>query len=336
MTTGRDSAMIGLMNKPKEPAFSITKMNISQNNSRVLAFLFNAAFLLALLTTVSIRAGTTSVGNLPATGTDAATGISTNITYLCCLAFGSGTGGITINSVPFQQVKPTGVVPPISGTDTTHGGTYLVFASHNLNSTGANAATGQADGQTLVMLNNVIFEQSSAPVNSAFNITCGGLTNGASYVMRLYYRKWVAGDTRPINVAFNGEGTVEPYAGNPLNESVGGAHYIEYDFTAATSSNSVTAFMSNTVANESVMISGLSLQYVPPALVAPTINTQPVGFTNWAGWISTSLTVGATGNPAPTYQWYQNNTLLSGATTAVLTFTPLADTKAAVINKDSK
>ena len=286
---------------------------------------FALAVLLAMLAPAAIRAGTITLGNLPATGTDAATGISTANTYLCCLAFGSAAGGVTINSVPFQQVKPTGVVPPVNGTDTTHGGTYSLQANHNLNSTGANAATGQANGQTLVMLNNVIFVQSAAPVGSDLNQTYGGLTAGSNYTLRVYYRQWAAGDNRSINVFFNGEGTLEAYAGNPFNESAGGAHYLEYDFKAA--STTVNVYMTNLVANESVMISGMSLQWVPPTPVAPTIGSQPVGFTNWAG-INISLSVSASGTPAPAYQWYQNSLALPGATTAVLSFSPLDPTNA--------
>ena len=111
-------------------------------------------------------------------------------------------------------------------------------------------------------------------------------------------------------------------------ESAGGANYIEYDFTAA--STTVSMYLTNLVANESVMLYGMSLQQTagpPPPLVAAAITTQPVGFTNWVG-STNSLSVVATGNPMPTYQWYQNNLLLSGATSPTLTFSPLDPTNA--------
>ncbi len=273
--------------------------------------------------------GTITIVNLPATGTDAATGINATNTYLCCLAFGSAAGGVTINSVPFQQVHPGGVAPPFNGTDTTHGGTYSLSANHNLNSTSNGNAASQADGSTETMLGTVIFVQSSAPVNSDLDQTYGGLTAGAQYALRLYYRQWVSPDNRSINVGFNGEGTEQDYSGNPFNESAGGANYIEYDFRAA--STTVNVFMTNLVANESVMISGMSLQETAPPVVnvAPSIatNGQPVGFTNWVG-LDSALAVSASGSPAPAYQWYQNNTLLSGATNPGLGFSPLAITNA--------
>lgn len=304
------------------------QINISLGKHSVLARLFNAALLMSLLAAASVRAGTITVVNLPATGTDAATGISSTNTYLCCLAFGSSSN-ITINGVPFQSVHPTGVVPPVSGTDTTHSGTYILSANHNLNSTSNTNATSQANGSTETMLVDVIFVQSSAPVGSDLDQTYGGLTVGAQYALRLYYRQWTSPDNRSINVFFNGEGTStnQGYSGNPFNESAGGAHYIEYDFTAA--STTVNVYMTNLVANESVMVSGMSLQETAPPVVnvAPTISGQPVGVTNFAGQ-SGFLSVSASGSPSPAYQWYQNSTPLAGATNAILAFSPLDPTNA--------
>ncbi len=317
-----------LKSSPKP--FTIKTMNTSQTQNRVLAFLFTAAFLLALLTAASVRAGTITLVSLPATGTDAATGIASTNTYLCCLAFGS-SANVTINGVPFQFVHPGGVVPPVSGTDTTHGGTYILSANHNLNSTSNTNVNNQADGSTKTLLTDVIFVQSSAPVGSDLNQTYGGLTVGAQYALRLYYRQWVSPDPRWIYVYFNGEGTSQQYLNaattNELNESAGGANYIEYDFTAA--STSVNVYLTNTVANESVMVSGMSLQETAPPVVnvAPTISAQPVGFTNYAGQTA-SLSVGASGSPSPSYQWYQNSSALTGATNLSLTFSPLDPTNA--------
>jgi hypothetical protein len=58
--------------------------------------------LAALLTAASSVAGTITVVNLPATGTDAATGISATNTYLFCIDFGNNTNPPSnINGVPF-------------------------------------------------------------------------------------------------------------------------------------------------------------------------------------------------------------------------------------------
>jgi hypothetical protein len=54
-----------------------------------------------------------------------------------------------------------------------------------------------------------------------------------------------------------------------------------------------------------------------PVNVAPTITSQPVNQTVAAG-SSATLTVTATGTPAPTYQWRRDNVAISGATNATL------------------
>lgn len=60
-----------------------------------------------------------------------------------------------------------------------------------------------------------------------------------------------------------------------------------------------------------------------PTVTAPTITTQPTSATYKLNASATNLTVAASGNPAPAYQWYsnttnsnENGTKLDGATTA--------------------
>ena len=62
-----------------------------------------------------------------------------------------------------------------------------------------------------------------------------------------------------------------------------------------------------------------SVTLQPPA--APTITRQPVSQTVLAG-TSVTLSATATANPLPTYQWYRNDTAISGATNSSYTFTP--------------
>jgi hypothetical protein len=289
----------------------------------MLPFLFMAAFLLAA---VSIRAGTITVTSLPSTGTDAATGINSTDSptnhYVCCLAFGTGTAGISVNGVPFQHEAPTGALTA-SGTDPVHGGSWTLTANHNLGATSNANWNTQADGNTAKLLYGPCYVTASAPANSWLEQTYGGLTAGAQYAFRLYYRQWVSDTTkRTQNIVYNGEGANQLYSGNPLDEDAGGAAFIEYDFTAV--SNSVTMFMTNLIANESSMAYAISIRQTAPAVVnsAPSITSQPVGLTNWAG-LSGTLNVGASGTPAPSYQWFQNNSALSGQTNLNVSFSPL-------------
>ena len=52
----------------------------------------------------------------------------------------------------------------------------------------------------------------------------------------------------------------------------------------------------------------------------PTITTQPTGQTVVIG-ANATFTIGATGVPTPTYQWYKNNAIIPNATSASYTFT---------------
>lgn len=54
------------------------------------------------------------------------------------------------------------------------------------------------------------------------------------------------------------------------------------------------------------------------SMIAPTFKTQPVSATIKEGQTAT-FTVTATGNPAPTYQWKKNGTIISGATSSSYT-----------------
>ncbi len=252
------------------------------------------AIMAALVMIWSSHAGTIKVVNLPATGTDAATGISNTNTYLCCIDFGTNgvpTGNISINGVPF--VRPdlgNQIVNTTNGVDADHGGSYTITTGGSAACPIARATSttpaGQADGNTWAMLNDMIYVGSSAPVNSWLNQTYGGLIAGRPYALRIYYRQWAV-DTRAINISFNGEGMNEPYSGNSLNEDAGGAHYIEYDFTA--SATNVFVGMTNLIANESPLVYGVTLEDLSHAGTIKVMNLPATG-TDAATGISTTNT----------------------------------------------
>src|SRR5439155_3311321 len=220
------------------------------------------------------------------------------------------------------------IVNTTNGFDANHGGSYAITtggsAACMIARTTSTTPAGQADGNTWKMLNDIIYTGSSAPTNSWLNQTYGGLIVGDQYALRIYYRQWAV-DTRTINISFKGEGTNQPYSGNPLNEDVGGAHCLKYVFTAATTN--VFVGMTNLLANESAMVYGVTLEQTggPPA--PPSITLQPVGGTNVPG-ASFNLNVAASGAPPLAYQWYKNGGAIAGATNLALAFGSLSVTNA--------
>jgi hypothetical protein len=281
-----------------------------------------AAIAVALLMPWSSRAGTITVVNLPATGTDAATGMSTTNSYLCCIDFGNNASPPgNINGVPF--IHPdlgNQIVNTTNGVDASHGGTYTITtggsAACKIARTSSTTPAGQADGNTWKMLNDMIYTGSSAPVGSWLNQIYGELIVGDQYALCIYYRQWAV-DTRTINISFNGEGTNQAYSSNPLNEDVGGAHYIKYVFTAATTN--VFVGMTNLLANESALVYGVTLERTGGAPAPPLISVQPAGGTNAPG-ASFNLNVAASGALPLAYQWYKDGGATAGATSAALAF----------------
>jgi hypothetical protein len=234
-------------------------------------FTAGSAFMLTLLGIASARAGTISVTDLPATGTDAATPINSANTYLDAFDFGNGTAISSINGVDFTHftLAANNVSATTNVTDLNFGGTLTLTASGpysganelgQANNTGVN---NQANGNTRALLNSMIYVTGGAgkSIGADLELDFGGLTAGDSYALDIYYRQWTYGSdnpTRSVDISFDGEGTSQAYSGNPLDEDSGGAQYIEYDFTAA--SSDVTCTMTDLNDNESPMIYGATLQ----------------------------------------------------------------------------
>jgi hypothetical protein len=130
---------------------------------------------LTLLTTTSLRAGTITVVDLPATGTDVATGITTNKHYVCALDFGNyGSPPGNINGVRFYHVSPNNTATNLTGADPNFGGGFVLSCGNTTNasftgklnstsSTTQGSPNSQADGNMRLMLYDLMFVTAAAP-----------------------------------------------------------------------------------------------------------------------------------------------------------------------------
>ena len=295
--------------------------NLTPKMTANLTSKFALAVLLVLLAPASLRAGTISVVNLPTTGTDAATGITTNKTYVCAFDFGNkDTVTYSVNTVPFAHFKVTAnnTFLVTNWVDSVHGGQVVVstsVANHGLNvtsSSGQGSLANQADGQMFNLLTDLMFPGNSAPIGGWLQQEYDNLTIGHQYSLRIYYRYWgnAHGDRTQL-IYFNGEGANQGYSGNPLDEDVGGAHYLAYDFTA--SATNVFCLMSNLVANGAAMVEAATLEDASvPFAPFITYQAKPV-----VAGSPSEFTVTAIGTPTLAYQWYHNS--VSNYTGAITT-----------------
>src|ERR1039458_1911533 len=225
-----------------------------------------------------------------------------------------------INGINFTPVSLSGATQ--SGVDSNYGGTWTASTT-DVNGfkdvTGGSPAhlNTQADGNMASVLTGASY-LGVAPVATTATFTFGGLAPGTRHSLRYYYRQWDAGDSppRPVQFVFNGDGTNATFL---TDEDVGGAYYIEYDFTAASGTVSLVLTDESGVANYGPMIYAITLQSAAPVPLAPVIRTQPAGGTNAPG-VSFDLSVAASGMLPLAYQWYKDGGAIAGATSAALAY----------------
>ena len=110
---------------------------------------------------------------------------------------------------------------------------------------------------------------------------------------------------------------------------IAGATSASFTLSSLTSANagSYTVTAKNTVGSVTSSAATLTVTAAPVNDVAPVIITQPTSKTAVIG-ATVTLTVAASGTPAPTFQWQKNGANVSGATNATLTFAALTTANA--------
>ncbi len=207
---------------------------------------------------LTAQAGTFKIVDLPASGTDAAIGISTSKTYTHTLDFGANAPA-TINGVVFEQ-GPTAGVTTTSTRTTRQGYGYTLSetrATVNLPIHAGNDPSAQADGQSAKLLRDMLYQSVPNP-GDAERLTLSNLGPGTTYSTRFYYRTWTlpSDPSRVINISADGETHGNFSDTFTLSEDAGGSHYLDYTFTAA--DTDVTFQFQATVYNYSFHIYGFT------------------------------------------------------------------------------
>lgn len=190
---------------------------------------------------------------------------------------------------------------------------------------------------------NNIFQKSAGPLFT-------GSTGGIGWAGNLYHGGPVAGlpsGIRPQDprLVVNGLGFHGLSAGSPAIGAASPAYPAVIDIVgvdddprllldvsgktrpAAAALKDVGAdqYTAGPAANRPLTLANVGPSYLggpPPGAVAPAITVQPAGFAAVAGARGT-LSVEASGSPAPTYQWSKDGAAIAGATKASLSLTAL-------------
>jgi hypothetical protein len=191
---------------------------------------------LAMMVNVA-SAGFITTHDIPETGSDAGSGISSSNAYTHALDFGSGSWGANyqINGVTFTHLNSVANNSPgFSGTDATTGKGFSLVANAYAIQQYSGGTSTHADGQVGNLLNDFVTMGNWADMV----LTLSDLTVGENYSTRFYYRPWIDNDSRTDTLTFNGDGTADS---TTFNEDAGSsAHYISYDFTASGSTEVIT------------------------------------------------------------------------------------------------
>ncbi|MCH7557479.1 MAG: discoidin domain-containing protein [Planctomycetes bacterium] len=205
------------------------------------------------------QGGTISIVDLPAIGTDGAIDISIDKIYTHTFDFGANAP-VTINGVAFEQGPTASLSSVYTGTSSWGYGYTIDDTRRPVNiPVHAGPSDAPADGSSNGLFMDFIYH-SGGPVGDGTILTLSDLTAGITYSMRWYYGPFGIGEGRVITFEADGESngifsdTIE------LSLDTGGAHYLDYTFTADDTDVTLRFITHND--NQSAHIYGLSNEVI--------------------------------------------------------------------------
>ena len=284
---------------------------------------------------VNISGATVAAYTTPAT---ASTDNSSQFSVVISNAAGSvtsSTATLTINVPPSITTQPSSVTITAGQTATfsvtatgtaplsyqwSQNGTAISGATSSSYTTPAETTSANGTQFTVVVSNSV-----GNVTSNAATLTVNAAPVAPSITTQPSSVTITAGQTATFSVTATGTAPLS-YQWKKNGTSIPGATAASYTTPAETTADNGAQFIvvvSNSVGN---VTSNAATLTVNPASVAPSITTQPSSVTITAGQTAT-FSVTATGTAPLSYQWSQNGTAISGATSSSYT-TPAETTSA--------
>ncbi len=192
------------------------------------------SLLCLLALTVAGQAATFTLVDLPATGTDDAIGIDSSTIYTHAFDFGTSPVA-TINGVIFEAGPSANITAAYTGTSA-QGYGYTLSDTRSSVAVSVHAGSDpstQADGASIDLFYDMIYHSASTTIGAGLVLVLSDLTPGVTYSARLYYRSWGTGETaRTITCQADGESNGVFAESIDIELDGGGAHYLDYTFTA--------------------------------------------------------------------------------------------------------
>ena len=237
-------------------------------------------------------------------------GVDPNYFYTHAYAF-SASSNIVINGINFSPLAGANPAVPFTNSSPQLG--LYPFTTVNAPNTHNDTRAGYITGASAGLAANFNYGPSTVPAGSYESINLTNLLPGTNYIFTVYSRAWEAPTYTNRWHTFSMGGS-DRITTNQDSFGSGNGISISYAYTA--SSNGTASFLVDPVNTNNLTFHmyGFCNREALSRNVAAAVTVQPLSTVVSAG-LSTTFTIAASGIPMPSYQWYFNGTLISGAQT---------------------